>query len=32
MVRTAVNVLGDAAVSCVVAKGEGRLDESVFRD
>ena len=31
MVRTAVNLLGDAAVSCVVAKGEGRLDESVFR-
>ncbi|MBW2270415.1 MAG: dicarboxylate/amino acid:cation symporter [Deltaproteobacteria bacterium] len=32
MVRTAVNLLGDAAVSCVVAKGEGRLDVAVFRD
>ena len=30
MVRTAVNVSGDAAVSCVVARSEGQLDESVF--
>ncbi|NGN97916.1 dicarboxylate/amino acid:cation symporter [Grimontia sp. S25] len=32
MVRTAVNVTGDAAVSCIVAKSEGKLDESVFND
>jgi Na+/H+-dicarboxylate symporter len=30
MVRTAVNVTGDSAVSCVVARAEGRLDEPVF--
>jgi len=32
MVRTAVNITGDAVVSCVVAKGEGLLDESVYND
>ncbi|MEI8609514.1 dicarboxylate/amino acid:cation symporter [Enterovibrio norvegicus] len=32
MVRTAVNVTGDAAVSCIVAKSEGKLDESIFND
>lgn len=32
MVRTAVNVSGDAVVSTVVAKGEGKLDISVFND
>jgi Na+/H+-dicarboxylate symporter len=31
MVRTAVNVTGDATVSCIVAKTEGDLDEEVFR-
>ena len=31
MVRTAVNVTGDSAVACVVARGEGRLDLEVFR-
>jgi len=30
MVRTAVNITGDAAVSCVVAKSEGQLDTEVF--
>jgi len=30
MVRTAVNVTGDSAVSCVVARAEGELDEGVF--
>ncbi|MCC5833306.1 MAG: dicarboxylate/amino acid:cation symporter [Opitutales bacterium] len=30
MVRTAVNVTGDATVTAIVAKGEGALDESVF--
>lgn len=30
MVRTAVNVTGDAVVSCLVAKSEGQLDEDVF--
>jgi len=32
MLRTAVNVAGDGAVTCVVAKSEGALDESVFMD
>lgn len=32
MVRTAVNVSGDAAVSCIVAKSEGKLDQSIFND
>lgn len=30
MMRTAVNVSGDAAVSAIVAKSEGKLDVSVF--
>ena len=32
MMRTAVNVTGDAVVSCIVAKNEGVLDEQVFAD
>jgi len=32
MVRTAVNVSGDAAISCVVAKSEGQLDEDIFNE
>ena len=32
MIRTAVNVTGDAAVSVIVAKSEGKLDENVFND
>jgi Na+/H+-dicarboxylate symporter len=32
MIRTAVNVSGDAAVSVIVAKSEGKLDESIFND
>ncbi|NDV62811.1 dicarboxylate/amino acid:cation symporter [Puniceicoccales bacterium CK1056] len=32
MVRTAVNVTGDSTVSCIVAKGEGELDERVYND
>jgi len=32
MARTAVNITGDAAVSCVVAKFEGQLDMDVFSD
>jgi Na+/H+-dicarboxylate symporter len=32
MVRTAVNVTGDAAVSVIVAKSEGKLDVDVFDD
>ena len=32
MVRTAVNVTGDAAVTCIVAKSENQLDEAVFSD
>ena len=31
MTRTAVNITGDAAVSCVVARSEGKLDADVFR-
>ena len=30
MMRTAVNVAGDATVSCVIAKSEGLLDQEVF--
>mgnify|MGYP001198062771 FL=1 len=30
MMRTAVNVCGDAAVSCIVAKSENELDEQIF--
>ncbi len=30
MVRTAVNVTGDSAVACVVARSEGQLDEEIF--
>lgn len=30
MVRTAVNVTGDSAVSCIVAKREGELDTEVY--
>ncbi len=32
MIRTAVNVTGDAVVTCIVAKNEGVLDEQVFED
>jgi Na+/H+-dicarboxylate symporter len=32
MVRTVVNVTGDATVSCIIAKGEGDLDENIFND
>ena len=30
MIRTAVNVSGDAMVSCIVAKSENKLDEEIF--
>lgn len=30
MTRTAVNVTGDAVVSCIVAKSEGQFDEAVY--
>ena len=32
MMRTAVNVTGDAAITSIVAKSEGSLDEDVFYD
>jgi len=32
MIRTAVNVSGDAAVSCIVAKSENKLDTDVYYD
>jgi Na+/H+-dicarboxylate symporter len=32
MIRTAVNVSGDATVSTIVAKSEGKLDVSVYND
>ena len=31
MVRTAVNVTGDVAVTCVVAKSEGQLSEEIYQ-
>lgn len=32
MIRTAVNVSGDATVSVIVAKSEGKLNESIYND
>ncbi|WP_114347898.1 dicarboxylate/amino acid:cation symporter [Paracoccus lutimaris] len=32
MIRTAVNITGDAVVSVIVAKGEGKMDVSVYND
>ncbi|MCP4414819.1 MAG: dicarboxylate/amino acid:cation symporter, partial [Gammaproteobacteria bacterium] len=32
MVRTSVNVTGDATVSCIVAQGEGDFDKAIFED
>jgi Na+/H+-dicarboxylate symporter len=32
MIRTAVNITGDAVVSAIVAKGEGKIDMAVFND
>lgn len=32
MIRTAVNVSGDATVSCIVANSEGKLEKTVFND
>jgi Na+/H+-dicarboxylate symporter len=32
MVRTAVNVTGDAVVTVIVAKSEGQFDEAVYQD
>ena len=31
MVRTAVNITGDAAVTCIVAQSEGQLDTEAFQ-
>lgn len=32
MIRTAVNITGDAVVTAIVAKGEGKIDMAVFND
>lgn len=32
MVRTAVNVTGDATVTCIVARGENELDDVIYND
>ena len=32
MIRTAVNITGDAVVTTIVAKGEGKIDMSIFND
>jgi len=32
MIRTAVNITGDAVVSCIVAKSENKLDVTVFNN
>ncbi len=32
MLRTVVNVTGDATVTCIVARGENEIDESIFND
>ncbi len=32
MVRTAVNVTGDATVTCIIARGENEIDETIFNN
>jgi len=32
MIRTAVNITGDATVTCIVARGENTLDDMIFND
>jgi Na+/H+-dicarboxylate symporter len=32
MLRTVANITGDAAVTCIVARGENALDEKIFND
>jgi Na+/H+-dicarboxylate symporter len=32
MIRTAVNVTGDATVTCIVARGENEIDEAIFNN
>ena len=32
MCRTAVNITGDAVVSAIVAKGEGKINMDIFND
>lgn len=32
MLRTVVNITGDATVTCIIARGENALDESIFND
>jgi Na+/H+-dicarboxylate symporter len=32
MCRTAVNITGDAVVSAIVAKGEDKIDMTIFND
>jgi Na+/H+-dicarboxylate symporter len=32
MTRTAVNITGDSAVTCIVAKSQGQFDQSVYDD
>jgi Na+/H+-dicarboxylate symporter len=32
MTRTAVNITGDAAVTCIVAKSDNKLDLDIFND
>jgi Na+/H+-dicarboxylate symporter len=32
MLRTVVNITGDATVTCIIARGENALDDSIFND
>lgn len=32
MMRTAVNITGDATVTCIIARGENTLDDAIFND
>ncbi|MCK5871300.1 MAG: dicarboxylate/amino acid:cation symporter [Methylococcales bacterium] len=32
MIRTAVNITGDATVTCIVARGENEIDNTIFND
>jgi len=32
MIRTAVNITGDATVTCIVARSENNIDDDIFQN
>ena len=32
MVRTTINITGDATVTCIVARSEGAINDDIFQD